>query len=259
MKLNFKQQGNPNAKPVILIHGLFGSLSNLSSLGRYLAESWKIYQVDLRNHGASAHSHLMNLDCMASDIIELMDEQDLTTADILGHSLGGKVAMQTALNYPNRVSQIVVADIAPVQYPPQHDAVFAALHALDQAEIKQRSTALSILEDHIDEPNIRAFLLKNLVRTKTGRYKLRINLSGIFTNYSRLNAIPRGTPFVKPVLFIKGAQSDYITQAHRDPILTLFPNASFKMIDAAGHWLHADKPAAFNYLVKRFLLTNTPR
>ena len=259
MKLNFKQQGNPNTKPVILIHGLFGSLNNLSGVGRALAESSHIYQVDLRNHGASGHSHQMSLDCMAADIIELMDEQGLTTAAILGHSLGGKVAMQTALSHPNRVSQLMVADIAPIRYPPHHDAVFAGLHALDQAEIKQRSTASSILEGHIKEPNVRVFLLKNLVRTKTGKYKLRLNLAGIFANYDRLNIPPQGPPFAKPVLFIKGAQSDYITQAHRDPILTLFPNASFKMIDAAGHWLHADKLAVFNYLAKRFLLTNTPR
>lgn len=253
MRLNFYQQGNPENKPVILIHGLFGSLSNLSGLGRALAQFRQIYQVDLRNHGASAHSDQMDFDCMAADIIELMDSQGLDTAAVVGHSLGGKVAMQTALSFPDRISRLVIADIAPVRYPPQHDAVFAGLSALDNVVIKQRSSATSILEKYVTEPNVKAFLLKNLVRTNAGEYKLRINHNGIMANYHRLAEPLEGVPYVKPVLFIKGSLSDHITQAHQHQVLTLFPNASLKIIEGAGHWLHTDKPAVFNQLVIGFL------
>lgn len=253
MKLNFYQQGNLGATPVILIHGLFGSLSNLSGLGRALAESYCVYQPDLRNHGASEHSDQMSFDCMAADIIELMDDQNLTTVAIIGHSLGGKVAMQLMLNYPDRISKLVVIDIAPVKYEPRHEAIFAGLNELNNTFINTRKGATLILEKHIDEADIRAFLLKNLLRTKSGEYILKLNLKSIQAQYKQLSAAIYGGVSQKPVLFIKGGQSNYLMMSHKNIILKLFPNASFKIIANAGHWLHVEKPIIFNKLVINFL------
>ncbi len=253
MKLNFYQQGNLDATPVILIHGLFGSLSNLSGLGRALAKSYSVYQPDLRNHGISAHSDNMSFDCMAADIIDLMDAQNLNTAAIIGHSLGGKVAMQLMLNYPDRISKLVVIDIAPVKYTPRHEAVFAGLNELNTTVITNRKDATLILENHIAEADVRAFLLKNLIKTKSGEYVLRLNLKSIQAQYKQLSAAVHGGVSKKPVLFIKGGQSNYLMMSDQNVIVKLFPNVSFKIIANAGHWLHVEKPLIFNKLVINFL------
>ncbi len=240
---------------MILMHGMFGSLSNLGLVTRALADSHSVIAVDLRNHWDSPHSTSMDYPCLADDIVELMDDLNLDQADLLGHSMGGKVAMQVALNYPERVNKLIIADIAPVDYKPdRHGGVLEGLSLLATTRPNSRKEADRLLADHVNETSVRAFLLKNLVRAEDGRFDLRLNMEGIVANYfDTLTLAPTGEPFSGPVLFIKGENSAYIQDKHRSEVVRLFPNAQFKMIANTGHWLHAEKPETFNKIVRTFL------
>jgi len=255
MKLNFNQQGQPQgtAPAVILLHGLFGSLSNLAGIAKALSDSFCVYQLDLRNHGASPHDDSMTYPDMANDIVEFMNDHGIEHAHILSHSMGGKVAMQLALNYPQRINKLIIADIAPVTYPRQHNPVLDGLQLLKQSTIESRKQADELLIPYVNEAPVRAFLLKNLVRTVSSNYNLRLNVSAIVSNYPSLAAAPTGTPFTGPTLFLKGSESAYIQNKHKDDIQQLFPEAKIKVINGTGHWLHSEKPDTFNLLVKQFL------
>lgn len=255
MKLNFLQQGAPkgSAPAVILLHGLFGSLSNLANLARALSDDFTTYQLDLRNHGASPHSMNMSYPDMAADVIEFMDEHAINHANILGHSMGGKVAMQLALNYPQRLDKLIVVDIAPVTYPRHQNPALEGLQLLAQSSLQSRKQADELLAQHVSEAPVRAFLLKNLTRSESGHYQLRLNLSAIIKHYQSVAEALSGTSFTGPTLFLKGSDSAYIQSKHKDDILHLFPNAKIQVINGTGHWLHSEKPDAFNRLVLRFL------
>lgn len=252
MKLNYSEQGS--GEPVVLMHGLFGSQSNLGVLARELAAHYWVISVDLRNHGLSPQSDEMNYPVMAADIIELLDELQIEQARLVGHSMGGKVGMQIALSAPQRVRALVVADIAPVTYRAHHDAVLDGLELLWNEPPLSRAQAAEILQPYVAEELTRAFLLKNLYRREDGRFGLKINLPAILENYTpKLSAAPEGEPFSGPVLFVKGELSAYIQEKHRQLIVALFPAAQLKIIPQTGHWLHAEKPQVFNKLVARFL------
>ncbi len=255
MKLNFIQQGQPqgSAPAVILLHGLFGSLSNLTSVAKALSDDFCVYQLDLRNHGRSPHNDNMSYPDMANDIIEFMDDHHIQQAHILGHSMGGKVAMQVALNHPERLLKLIVADIAPVTYAQHHNPALDGLQALSQTKLESRRQADEILAQCITEQPVRAFLLKNLYREPSGLYKLRLNLSAILNHYESVRETLTGKAFNGPTLFIKGSESAYIQQKHKETILNLFPNAKIKVISGVGHWLHSEKPETFNRLVEQFL------
>ncbi|MCL4152632.1 UNVERIFIED_CONTAM: hypothetical protein GTU68_013088 [Idotea baltica] len=237
------------------MHGMFGSLSNLGVIGRVLADKYKVVAVDLRNHGESPHSLEMNYPCMANDVIELMDDLAIQQATLLGHSMGGKIAMQIALNHPNRVNKLIVADIAPVTYKPdRHGGVLEGLQALSETRPVSRKQADQLLSTYVEENSVRAFLLKNLVKEEDGRFSLRLYMEGIIGNYyDTLTLAPTGKLFSGPTLFIKGADSAYIQDKHRDEVLLLFPQVQLKVIANTGHWLHAEKPDTFNKIVLDFL------
>ena len=237
------------------MHGMFGSLSNLGLIGRALSENYTVISVDLRNHGESPHSQEMDYSCMANDIFELMDDLNLGMATLIGHSMGGKVGMQVALNHPKRVHKLIVADIAPVEYKPErHGGVLEGLTALAETRPTSRKNADQLLATYVHEASVRAFLLKNLIRGKDGKFDLRLYLDGIVANYNNaLTLAPTGSPFLGPTLFIKGADSAYIQDKHRSEILRLFPNVQLKIIANTGHWLHAEKPETFNKIVGNFL------
>lgn len=192
---------------------------------------------------------------MANDIIELMNNLKLDQAGLIGHSMGGKVAMQVALTHPERVNAMVVADIAPVDYKPdRHGGVLEGLSLLATTRPNSRKESDRLLAGHVHETSVRAFLLKNLVLAEDGRFDLRLNMEGIAANYfDTLTLAPTGEPFSGPVLFIKGENSAYIQNKHRSEVVRLFPNAQFKMIGNTGHWLHAEKPETFNKIVRTFL------
>lgn len=239
---------------MVLLHGLFGAGGNLGPLARALQDSFKVYSVDLPNHGRSDWLPATDLSILAQCLDDWMDEQELTAASLVGHSLGGKVAMQLALVHPGRVSSLVVADIAPVVYPAHHDAVFAALDAVTVAQCTSREAAAKVMAADIEEQGVIQFLLLSLQRGASGIYHWRFNLEGIKAGYQAVRAAPAGeADYRGPVLFIKGGDSDYIREQHKDFILGLFPAARVKVMPGCGHWLHAEKPELFNSIVRRFL------
>lgn len=257
MKLNYTDQGSGSA--VILMHGMFGSLSNLGNLAKVLAQSHRVLSVDLRNHGDSPHEAEMDLNLMAADIVELMHDLNLPSAILIGHSLGGKIAMQVALNSPQLVSQLVVADISPVNYPQTNNApVLDALNALAGLQVTSRREADELLAEYVADPMTRAFLLKNLARKADGEFGLKLNMDSISKNYATsLVAAPTGAVFDGPTLFLKGEASAYIQEKHQPVIKALFPNFQLDVISGVGHWLHAEKPDVFNNLVTGFLDANS--
>jgi esterase len=242
---------------VLLLHGLFGSAANLGMVARGLADQFSVYSLDLPNHGKSPRRDVMHYPAMAADVAAFIEGMKLAPCRVLGHSMGGKVAMQLALERPDLVDRLVVADIAPVQYPPHHDAVLAGIDAVAEAVPTDRRSADAVLSEHVMEPGVRAFLLKSWQKDADGRWGWLINREAIKANYHFLGEPNRppapGGQFTGPVLFIAGSESDYVKPEHRDTVVELFPNAEVKFIQGTGHWLHAEKPAAFNKLAARFL------
>ena len=241
-------------EPLLILHGLFGTYENWGSQIKGLAEHFQVIAVDLRNHGRSPHADEFTYPAMAADGLELMDDLGLESAHILGHSMGGKVAMQIALTAPERLRRLVVVDIAPVTYTPHHDDVFKGLFSITLEGLKSRGEADKQLAEHVDELSVRAFLLKNLYRTEDKQFAWRMNLPVIHSQYSNISLAPEGTPFSGETLFIKGANSDYLIADYRDQVMALFPAASYKMIEGAGHWPHAEKAEMFSRIVLKWLL-----
>jgi esterase len=259
VQLHHLERGQGN--PVILLHGLFGSAANLGMVARALAEHFHVYSLDLRNHGLSPRSDSMSYPEMASDVAAFLNQQGIDQCAVLGHSMGGKIAMQLALDYPQRVRRLVIADIAPVAYEHDHQHVLDGLAAVAEADFDSRREANEVLAQHVDEAGVRAFLLKSLQRNDGGNrgvagghWKWLINRHAIDTNYARLAEANVGAPYPGPALFISGGLSEYVRPAHQQATLALFPQARLKVIEGTGHWLHAEKPAVFNKLVLRFLL-----
>jgi esterase len=247
MKLNYRQYSTAG-HPLLILHGLFGSLGNWNWHSNKLSEQYAVYALDLRNHGGSPHAEAMDYPVMASDVIEFMDEHNIDAAHLLGHSMGGKVAMQLALEHPQRVDKLIVADIAPVKYAGEHDQIF------DLQQIKSRVQADKVLAQYVEDEVVCQFLLTNLVRAEHGGFHWRINLPVLAKSYLQLRAAPASDGiFDKPVLFIKGALSTYITEDHQQEISRKFPQAGLKKIMHTGHWLHAEKPQTFNHLISDFL------
>jgi esterase len=244
--------GNPDASPIILLHGLFGMSDNLGNLSRFLSDHYAVYRLDLRNHGQSPWCDEISLLSMAEDVAEFCRAQNLSRVSLLGHSLGGKVAMQFALSHPSLVNALVVADIAPVTYTPHHNEILHAMSHLDLSTISSRQQADQRLAEEIDDAFVRQFLLKNLYRDESGKFALRMNLPVLAEQYDHLRMAPQGEPFTGPCLFVKGELSAYIQQKHADAIKHLFPAAQLKIIQGTGHYLHSEKPTAFNHIVGRF-------
>ncbi len=263
MSVNLHHRVTGEGRPLILLHGLFGSLENLGGVSQRLQDSCQVHGLDLRNHGRSPHTETMDYPQMAADVVAYLDAQGLDRVSLLGHSMGGKTAMQVALSYPERVKRVIVADIAPVTYKPRHDAILEGLKALDLGAVSSRKEADEALQAYVEVPEVRMFLLKNLVRVpseeKPGNqnvFRWRLNLPVIEACYQNLAAAPVAEqPFDGPVLFIKGADSAYIQQKHRNEMDVLFPRARVEEIEGTEHWLHAEKPDEFARLCRAFLQT----
>ncbi|MFV0477259.1 MAG: alpha/beta fold hydrolase [Parahaliea sp.] len=239
---------------VVLLHGLFGMGSNLGMLARALQDTWRVHCLDLPNHGRSDWLDTMSLASLAGAISDWMDEHSIADVRLVGHSLGGKVAMWLALAQPMRVSRLVVADIAPVAYPPHHDDIFQGLHAVAAALPPDRASADEILAQYIDETPVRQFLLCSLVRDEKGLYRWRFNLQGLEQGYHAVSEeLDNFEPCMNDVLFLKGEHSNYILPEYRKMILRTFPRACLKVLPDTGHWLHAEQPRLFNAQVRRFL------
>ena len=253
MKLIHKVYGN--GQPIIILHGLFGLGDNWRTIARKLEDEYLCVVPDLRNHGRSPHDDIMNWNVMAADVRELIDDLDLDEVILLGHSMGGKVAMQFATTYPERVDKLIVVDMAPKAYPPHHSHVITAIEALDPAACATRDDAERILREHIhnDEATVQ-FLMKNLSRRPESGFEWKANMPGIIMAYDALmQDIAFMHPYLGPTLFIKGEFSDYVTEADMPAIRQLFPSATLVSITGAGHWVHADRPEEFVAAVKSFI------
>jgi len=252
MDLHFEASGD--GEPLIVLHGLFGSLDNWRSISARLSGQFTVFALDQRNHGASAHAAEMDYLLMAQDVVEFLDKRGISHCHVLGHSMGGKTAMQLALSYPNRVNKLIVADIAPRSYPPWHEQMIGGMLDLDLAHFQSRTQMEAALAPAVPDLPTRRFLLKNVVRGPGNRFAWRMGLEQIDANYSRLTqAVLAGEPFEKPVLFIRGADSDYILESDFCEIRRLFPQAEIKTLPDAGHLLHIQTPQEFVRVVTEFL------
>ena len=252
-ELHFSRMGN--GRPLIILHGLFGSGKNWQSHARQFADHFQIFTVDLRNHGESFHADEMNYTLMAEDVARLLYRLELSDCNILGHSMGGKVAMVLAQQNPDLVERLIVADIAPVAYFHHYDDLINPILGLELESLASRAQADQLLKQNIPEDQLRAFLLQNLVRESTG-WRWRVNWKVIQSDMEWLTGYvdtPQEWLVNVPTLFIRGENSDYIGDAEIEVIKHHFGNYLIETIEAAGHWLHAEKPKPFNHLVLNFL------
>lgn len=252
MKLHFRTLGE--GYPLIILHGVFGSSDNWQTLGKVFAEQFKVYLVDLRNHGNSPHSEEFNYTVMMEDVVELMKDEGIEHAHVLGHSMGGKVAMHLATNYSDLVSKLIVVDIAPKYYAPHHQQIFNGFHSVDLANLKSRKDAEDQMSKVISNMGVRLFILKNLNRDKEGNFSWKLNVNAIEKAIEKVgSAIEDGVSFEKDTLFISGGKSDYIQKDDHPMIKSHFRNAKIETVEGAGHWVHAERPDELEKLVLNFL------
>lgn len=252
LELNYKSFGQGD--PVIILHGLFGTLDNWQTIARQLAETYTVFLLDQRNHGKSPHAPEFDYPTMAEDLRHFMESHWIHEAHIIGHSMGGKTAMQFALEHPDMVDKLVVVDMAPRVYPGGHETIFNALFDLNLSKIESRREADEQLAKNIPDFGVRQFLLKNLTRQKNGQYAFKMNLPVIYDNYQNiLNNIDANDVYPKTALFIRGEQSDYIMDAYFPAIKAYFPEATVQTVTGAGHWVHVEAPKALLEMVEGFL------
>ncbi|MBC6401893.1 MAG: alpha/beta fold hydrolase [Ekhidna sp.] len=252
MKLHFRTIGI--GKPLIVMHGVFGSSDNWHTLGKDFAKHFKVYLVDLRNHGRSPHSDEFNYKVMVEDVIELMDDEGMDRVDLLGHSMGGKVAMHLATLYPERVENLIVVDIAPKHYPPHHQQIFAGFRSVNLNNLKSRKDADEQMATVISNVGVRQFILKNLDRNTDGHFQWKLNIEAIEKGAEEVGAgFETAVSFAGESLFISGSNSDYIPANDHQMIKSFFPNAEIISINGAGHWVHAEKPNELRKAVLNFL------
>jgi pimeloyl-ACP methyl ester carboxylesterase len=251
VKLNFKKSGT--GPPLVILHGLFGSLDNWFSIAKELMLEYTLYLVDQRNHGDSPHADEWNYAVMVDDLKELLDDEGLEKVHLMGHSMGGNTVMNFAVTYPERVEKLIVADIAPRYYPIHHQTILEGLNSLNLNQIKSRKEADDQLAQYIPELGVRQFLLKSLTRNSEG-FAWKVNLKVITENIENVGeALPEGTIFEGSTLFLAGANSNYIQEKDVPDILDHFPNYELQIIPNAGHWLHAEQPLAVVEEMRRFL------
>jgi esterase len=253
MKLFFRKSGA--GKPLIILHGLFGMSDNWMALSKQFAENgFTVYAADARNHGRSPHSSDFNYSVMSNDVVGLMNDKDISSAVLIGHSMGAKTAMWLACENPSRVSALVVADMSPRAYAPHQQSVIAAIHSVMPDRINSRKEAEARLRETLHDEATVQFLLKNLYWNEQEKLAWRFNLDGIEKNISSIDvALPSGYHFEGNTLFIRGERSGYITDADASFIRKQFPSAQIETVTGAGHWVHAENPQGFMTLVMQFL------
>lgn len=244
--------------PVCLLHGLFGRAQNLGALARVLAPNFRVVTLDLRNHGASPHAGGMSYAAMVDDVMETLALHDALPVRLLGHSMGGKVAMVAALTRPGMVARLVVADIAPVAYHHHNARIARALRDLPLVPGLTRRAADAALSASIPDPGIRGFLLQNLVFGDSPAWRIGLDeIAAGIADVEDWPALPDAVPYRGPTMFICGALSDYVTESHWPAVTALFPKAEKVRLEGAGHWLHADRAEAFGEAVVTFLRGET--
>ncbi|MBI4524034.1 MAG: alpha/beta fold hydrolase [Deltaproteobacteria bacterium] len=252
MQLHHEVQGE--GRPLIIIHGLFGSLENWRTQSKNLSRFFRVYTLDLRNHGKSPHSDVFSYPAMAEDLRDFLAAQELPSAFIMGHSMGGKVAIQFGMDHPDKVDKLVIVDVALKTYRPEYKPILGALLSLDLREFHTRADVDSALQEKIPEGRLRRFLLKSLARAPEGGFRWRINLNAIYKNDGELSkAVEQKRRFAKPACFIKAGRSNYLDKEDVAAIKKAFPKAEVITVPDAGHWIHVDAPEEFTRIVVDFL------
>ena len=252
LTLHFREFGE--GKPLVILHGLFGSSDNWQSLAQRFASFYRVFCVDLRNHGRSPWHDDHSYDTMVDDVYALIKEYELSEIILLGHSMGGKVAMQLAQQYPHLLEKLVIADMGIKAYPMHHQHILAGIHALHLDKITSRSEAEETLKLYVENDGIRQFLLKNLYWIEKGKLAWRMNVAVLERAMPNiLSALPIGECWT-PTLFLRGELSNYILPEDFEGIEAAFPDATIETIPHAGHWLHAEQPELFFDAVMGFCL-----
>jgi pimeloyl-ACP methyl ester carboxylesterase len=251
MKLFHRESGQ--GQPMILLHGIFGSSDNWLTPAKLLSSQFHTFALDLRNHGQSPHEESFNYPVMAADVLEFIEANKITNPVIVGHSMGGKVAMNFALAYPDKLQKLIVVDIAPKEYNMKHYVILEGLNGIPIEQVTTRAEADEILARYVPEADVRQFLLKNLQRKAQGGFKWKLNLVAIDANIERIGLdLEFPGPFNKPTLFVRGARSNYIRDEDVARINEVFPMAKLETLDT-GHWVPAEKPKEFVELVEQWL------
>lgn len=252
MELFYREVGDK--QPLIVLHGLFGASDNWMSISKTLGNDFHVYLIDQRNHGQSPNTPEFDYTTMVDDIKKFIISKNLKQPIVLGHSMGGKVAMQLAASYPELISKLIVADISPRQYPVHHQTILEGLNAIDISNLKSRGEADKTLQEFIPEMGTRMFLLKNLYRKPEGGFEWRVNLPVITEKIVNVGTPLQYTDTIKvPTLFVGGSNSNYIQEGDKKQIKEIFENVDIQMIAGAGHWLHAERPKEFLEIVSAFL------
>lgn len=243
-------------KPLIIIHGFMGMGDNWKTLGlKYVEKGFEVHAVDMRNHGKSFHSDVFTYEAMVQDLVDYIQGHNLGVVDIIGHSMGGKAAMFFAIQHPELLDRLVVADIGPQYYPPHHQDILAGLNAVDFSTKPSRSDVEEILTEYIDDAGTRQFLMKSLYWVEQGQLGFRFNLSIFNEQVDNIGeALPEGSTFNGPTLFLRGDKSKYIREQDLALIGQHFPGYEIKTITNSGHWLHAENPQEFLEYTLEFLL-----
>ncbi|PCH76532.1 MAG: alpha/beta hydrolase [Flavobacteriaceae bacterium] len=240
--------------PLLILHGYFGMGDNWKSIGAKLSDRFQVHLIDQRNHGRSFHADEFDYELLVEDLMEYVQYHQLKKLVLLGHSMGGKVAMLFAVTYPEMVSKLIIADISPRFYPPHHHQILDALSAVDFSIHTSRKAVEEVLSANIEEPGVRQFLLKNVYWKEKGQLDYRFNLESLVENTDEVGAaLPSFTEYDGPTLFLKGENSSYISKSDTDLIRAHFQNAEIKTVKDAGHWLHAENPTVFYDYLTEFL------
>lgn len=254
MKLFYRKMGD--GQPVIILHGIFGISDNWVSIGRRIAEQYEVFILDQRNHGQSPHSDTFNYFALADDLYEFIEDHQIINPILIGHSMGGKVAMNFALDNPARVEKLIVVDISLREYSArqEHMDIIHAMMSVNFDEINSREDVETIVSRSVKSERIRLFIMKNLYRIGQKRFAWRMNVPAIYENVENVFiGVESSYTYDKPALFIKGGASDYILESDFDAIRQRFPAAQFQTIEGASHWVHADKPDALCEVLSGFL------
>jgi len=252
--LNYKTYGEYRENPLLIVHGLFGSLDNWMSLAKNWASKHFVIIVDVRNHGKSFHSDKMDFEDLTKDLLNVLDKENIEKTHLLGHSMGGKIAMEFAGNYPERLKKLIIVDVAPYPYKPHHSDVFNMLHKVDLGSCESRADIENQIRQYIKSEPVVQFMSKNIKRNEENlNFEWKFNLSVLDREYIYLIQRVAQRGFTGEVLFIGGENSQYITKETSEHIFELYPNFELEFVSNAGHWVHADNPQEFYSKVNDFI------
>ena len=251
MTLFFRELGQ--GQPIILLHGIFGSSDNWLTQARLLSTDYHTYALDLRNHGQSPHEGAFDYASMTADLLEFINTNNIKDPVLIGHSMGGKVVMNFAVAYPDKLQKLIIVDIAPKPYNLDNYVILDGLKSIPIDTVGTRTEADEILAKFVEEPDVRQFLLKNLQRKPEGGFKWKLNLQVIANNIRNIGLdLQVEGKFEKPTLFVRGSRSNYVEDKDMDRILQIFPAATLETLDT-GHWVPAEKPKEFVEVVTKWL------